>query len=271
MLSPEGARGQVMGVLHLGGIMLSTRFLRQTLVALPATLLFAAATSVAVAQTFATVPALSFTKTFGGANPLPQVVTAASTGTQFDVDATASTTTGGSWLQISPSGGVYVTPAVWVVSVNPSVSLAAGTYSEQVHAPDGADALFLQGGDGAVRVVEPERQHTFAFLLEREAIHVFQVDARLLQRHQDVRQPAGFVGYLDGDHVRDLHHEAVLLQHLFGLLPVADHEAQDTETLGIGDGKRQDVKLRLGQHLDGPAERAGLVLQEQRELFDFHG
>src|ERR1017187_4980971 len=132
MLSPEGARGQVMGVLHLGGIMLSTRFLRQTLVALPATLLFAAATSVAVAQTFATVPALSFTKTFGGANPLPQVVTAASTGTQFDVDATASTTTGGSWLQISPSGGVYVTPAVWVVSVNPSVSLTAGTYSGQI-------------------------------------------------------------------------------------------------------------------------------------------
>ena len=112
--------------------MLSTRFLRRALAALPATLLLAAATSAAHAQTFETVPALSFTKTFGGANPLPQVVTAASTGTQFDVDATASTTTGGSWLQISPSGGVYVTPAVWVVSVNPSVSLAAGTYSGQI-------------------------------------------------------------------------------------------------------------------------------------------
>src|ERR1017187_10489339 len=124
MLSPEGARGQVMGVLDLGGIMLSTRFLRRALAALPATLLLAAATSAAHAQTF--------TKPFGGPNPLPQVVTAASTGTQFDVDATASTTTGGSWLQISPSGGVYVTPAVWVVSVNPSVSLAAGTYSGQI-------------------------------------------------------------------------------------------------------------------------------------------
>ena len=44
------------------------------------------------AQTFYNVPALSFTKTFGGANPLPQVVTAASTGAQFNSDATVSTT-----------------------------------------------------------------------------------------------------------------------------------------------------------------------------------
>src|ERR1035438_10098453 len=63
MLPPEGARGQVIGVLHPGGIMLSTRFLRRALAALPATLLLAAATSAAHAQTFETVPALSFTKT----------------------------------------------------------------------------------------------------------------------------------------------------------------------------------------------------------------
>jgi Bacterial Ig-like domain (group 1)/Viral BACON domain len=84
------------------------------------------------AQSFASVPALSFTKTFGGANPLPQVLTAASTGAQFNADATASTTTGGSWLTISPASGVSATPAVWVVSVNPSVSLAAGTYTGQI-------------------------------------------------------------------------------------------------------------------------------------------
>src|SRR5579863_4226019 len=83
------------------------------------------------AQTFYNVPGLAFTKTFGGANPLPQVVTAASTGAQFNSDATASTNTGGSWLQISPSG-IYTTPAAWVVSVNPSASLAAGTYTGQI-------------------------------------------------------------------------------------------------------------------------------------------
>ena len=84
------------------------------------------------AQTFYNVPALSFTKTFGGANPLPQVVTAASTGAQFNSDATVSTNTGGSWLQITPASGVYVTPAAWVVSVNPSASLAAGTTQDRL-------------------------------------------------------------------------------------------------------------------------------------------
>jgi hypothetical protein len=84
------------------------------------------------AQTFYNVPGLSFTKTFGGANPLPQVLTAASNGAQFNCDATASTNTGGSWLQISPASGVYATPAAWVVTVNPSASLAAGTYTGQV-------------------------------------------------------------------------------------------------------------------------------------------
>jgi hypothetical protein len=84
------------------------------------------------AQTFYTVPGLSFTKTFGGANPLPQVLTAASNGAQFNSDATASTNTGGSWLQISPSSGIYATPAAWVVSVNPSTSLSAGAYTGQV-------------------------------------------------------------------------------------------------------------------------------------------
>jgi len=84
------------------------------------------------AQTFYSVPALSFTKTFAGANPLPQVLTAASTGAQFNSDATASTNTGGSWLQISPASGAYTTPAAWVVSVNPTAALAAGTYTGQV-------------------------------------------------------------------------------------------------------------------------------------------
>ena len=84
------------------------------------------------AQTFYSVPGLSFTKTFAGANPLPQVLTAASDGAQFNSDAVASTNTGGSWLQISPASGVYATPAAWVVSVNPTTSLAAGTYTGQV-------------------------------------------------------------------------------------------------------------------------------------------
>jgi len=51
------------------------------------------------AQTFANIPALSFTKNFGGANPLPQVIAVPSVGPTFDFTSAASTTTGGSWLQ----------------------------------------------------------------------------------------------------------------------------------------------------------------------------
>src|ERR1700721_2063470 len=103
MLAPPGGRGQVMGV--LGGMMASTRILRMAGAALAAALLFVAAASVANAQTFATVPALSFTTVANGANPLPQVVSIASTGTAFAFSATPSTTTGGSWLQLPVSGG----------------------------------------------------------------------------------------------------------------------------------------------------------------------
>src|ERR1019366_7376114 len=119
-----------MGV--LGEIMLSTRFLRKTLAALPAALLFATATSVAYAQTFEPVPALSFTTVANGANPLPQVVTIASTGTQFLFSATPSTSTGGSWLTVTPSGTeCCATPEGLTVSVN-AASLAAGTYTGQI-------------------------------------------------------------------------------------------------------------------------------------------
>ena len=55
-----------------------------------------------------------------------------------------------------------------------------------------------------------------------------------------------------------------------GLLPVAHDEAQDAELLGVGDGEGQDVELGLGQQLDRAAQGAGLVFQEQGELFYFH-
>src|SRR5207237_8315482 len=100
------------------------------------------------AQTFYSVPGLSFTKTFAGANPLPQVLTAASNGANFNSDATASTNSGGSWLVLSPASGVYATPASWVVSVNPDTSLAAGTYTGQVvvkQYPSGVAAMTVPG------------------------------------------------------------------------------------------------------------------------------
>ena len=112
--------------------MLSTRCLFRALAAVPAILLCAAATSVANAQTFASVPALSFTKAFAGANPLPQNLMIASTGSNFNYIAAASTSTGGAWLTIYPAGGVLTTASAVTVSVNAAASLAAGTYTGQI-------------------------------------------------------------------------------------------------------------------------------------------
>ncbi len=87
------------------------------------------------AAVFQPVPALSFTKSFGGANPLAQNPTIAAVGTGFSFSITSATTTsGGSWLSASAitGCGVCATPLTISVSVNPSASLGAGTYTGQV-------------------------------------------------------------------------------------------------------------------------------------------
>jgi hypothetical protein len=111
---------------------LSGQHLRTAFAVLPAALLLFSATSASNAQNFASVPALSFAKVFAGANLLPQNLMIASTGTAFKYTATATTSTGGSWLQISPASGVLSTPSSVSVIVNALSSLAAGTYTGQV-------------------------------------------------------------------------------------------------------------------------------------------
>ena len=97
------------------------------------------------ANAFRQINPLNFTKVFGGANPLPQVITVASTGTNFTFNAVAINSTGGSWLQINPSAYGYgiSTPHSITVSVNPAVTLAAGTYSSEVvvKSEDGTQVL----------------------------------------------------------------------------------------------------------------------------------
>ena len=100
------------------------------------------------ANVFRQIDPLEFTMTVGGANPLPQVVTVASTGTNFAFFATTANSTGGNWLTINPSSygccGVN-TPEAIIVSVNPAVTLTAGTYSSEilVTSADGTQAITI--------------------------------------------------------------------------------------------------------------------------------
>src|SRR5947209_16657943 len=93
------------------------------------------------AQTFKPIAPLVFTKTFGGANPLPQLLTVSSTGAAFGYNASASTSTGGNWLAIFPNGFCCTTPYNHQVVVNPAVDLAAGTYTGQVVFTSGPNSL----------------------------------------------------------------------------------------------------------------------------------
>jgi len=107
------------------------RYLAWFLLAMAVTLVPSAS---AWAQSFAPIPALSFSKTFGGGNPLPQVITVTSMGANFAFNATATSTTGGTWLSINPSafGCCTSTPTAITVIANPLVTLAAGTYTGQI-------------------------------------------------------------------------------------------------------------------------------------------
>jgi hypothetical protein len=77
------------------------------------------------------VNAINFTKVFGGANPLPQTLTIASTGATLTYSISWSTATGGSWLTASP-GGYLNTPSAVTATVNASPTLAVGTYTGQI-------------------------------------------------------------------------------------------------------------------------------------------
>lgn len=85
------------------------------------------------AQTFQPIAGLSFTMPFGAVNPLPQVLTAVSAGSNFSFTATASTASSGSWLQLNQSTnqvGAY-TPDTIRVGIS-AAGKAAGTYTGQI-------------------------------------------------------------------------------------------------------------------------------------------
>ena len=96
---------------------------------------------------FRQLNAISFTKAFNGANPLPQTLTAVSTGTDFQFTANATTANGGAWLSVvnaSFNGCLLCsTPQGFQAVVNAGATMAIGTYTGQIvfTARDGSQSL----------------------------------------------------------------------------------------------------------------------------------
>ena len=85
---------------------------------------------------FRQINAISFTKPFGGANPLPQTLTGASTGAPFNYTVSAVSTSGGNWLSVDNISWnnctLCATPANTEVIVNAAVTLPVGSYMGQI-------------------------------------------------------------------------------------------------------------------------------------------
>ena len=99
------------------------------------------------AQRFAPIDQIFFSKVYGGANPVPQVLTVTSAGSGFGFSASASTSSGGDWLAVAPSEDCCVTPAPVSVMVSDGATLAVGSYSGQVVFTGGGTSLTVNVTD----------------------------------------------------------------------------------------------------------------------------
>ncbi len=84
-------------------------------------------------NSFSQINRLSFSKVFGGSDPLPQVVTVPSNGANFNIDTDVYTSSGGSWLKVVPVGfNCCTTPRAVNVVVTTNVAMPVGTYAGEI-------------------------------------------------------------------------------------------------------------------------------------------
>jgi hypothetical protein len=94
------------------------------------------------ASVFVQANPINFIMPAGGANPLPQVLSVASTGTNFDFSPTVSTSSGGNWLSFTVGPNCCATSWAVTLIVENTSGLAAGTYAGQVMLNQFPDATF---------------------------------------------------------------------------------------------------------------------------------
>ena len=81
---------------------------------------------------FAPLGPLTFSKPFGGSNPVSQPLNVTSSAAVFQFAVASASGTGGAWLSVPDDGCCYNTPTVVSTAINASSTLAPGTYTGQV-------------------------------------------------------------------------------------------------------------------------------------------
>jgi uncharacterized protein (TIGR03437 family) len=107
---------------YTGNVMVSSAGATNSPFSIPVTLVVTSGVNLSLAP-----GSLAFGYQIGGPAPASQNLAVSSGGTPLSFTTTAATTSGGSWLSVSPSGG-GTTPATLAVSIV-TAGLAAGTYS----------------------------------------------------------------------------------------------------------------------------------------------
>src|SRR6266542_887324 len=126
----------------------------------------------------------------------------------------------------------------------------------------------LQRLDGGRGFLEPEHDEGLLAALADEGVHVLDGDAA--EGVERRRETARTIGDLDGDDRRLAHREPRGLEGAERALRLVHDEPQDAEVGLVRKGERADVDVARGEHVHDVGEAAGLVLEEDGELFD-HG
>jgi len=109
----------------------------------------------------ASLPGIQWNVPAGGSTPSPQVVQVQSSGVAIQFRATASTTSGGNWLSVTPAQGT--TPGSLTVGIDPTGFTANGAYQGQVAIQGPANTVTLPV---TVYVGAPAVPSPMSFVLE---------------------------------------------------------------------------------------------------------
>ena len=104
----------------------------------------------------------------------------------------------------------------------------------------------------------------------RKGIHVLDEDVLFGQTLQNLRQGAGPVGAVYGDHLREDYGEACVAEGLHGAVHLLHYEPHEAEICRFRDAESQHVDVIGGQYPCHFVQTAALVFQENRNLLYSH-
>ena len=113
----------------------------------------------------------------------------------------------------------------------------------QLPGADQGDMGRLQDFHGPIQVVKAENQHGMILIALCQAVHVFNVQAVLIERLKQFSELPGSVGDLDCNHLCQADGKTAVSQYPFGFLRIAYDQSQYTELRCVCQRYRLDINI----------------------------